>query len=388
MKKLLSAVCKGRITARSKYMLAAVATLALTLAILPVGSAADEDWPMGRGNAAGTGATTTALESQLELLWEVENEGLGYDTGPIIADGMVFAADADGEVVALKLDDGSQVWKVELGTGFMSTPSYRKGVLYLGDYNGVLRALDAKTGKEQWQFNAEQEIDGGANFFEDMVLFTSQSGTLYALDVNDGSLKWKYETGDQLQCGATLAGDRTFLGGCDAHLHVIDVKTGEKVGEPLPIDSPTGSTPSVYESTVLVPTYSGEIFAFKSPSNEVAWRFKNPELSSEFKNSVSVAEGLLVATSRNRRVFALDITTGKVRWEQTLRKRSDASPVIAGDKVVLAAADGRILLLGLKTGEELWMFEVKGSFLGAPAVAHGKVVVASDRGTIYCLGKK
>ena len=77
-----------------------------------------------------------------------------------------------------------------------------------------------------------------------------------------------------------------------------------------------------------------------------------------------------------------------MKWEQTLRKRSDASPVIAGDKVVLAAADGRIILLELKSGEELWMFEVKGSFLGAPAVAHGKVVVASDRGTIYCLGKK
>jgi outer membrane protein assembly factor BamB len=385
MKKLQSANRSGSIAA---YLRCAI-VIAIAMCAVPCARAQSaEDWPMGRGNTAGTGATTSSLESALDLLWEVENEGLGYDTGPIIADGMVFAADADGEVLALKLEDGSQLWKLSLDSGFMSTPSYQNGVLFIGDCNGLLRALDAKTGEEKWQYKAEMEIDGGANFYEDMVLFTSQSGTLYALDVKSGELKWKYETGDQLQCGATLAGDRTFLGGCDAHLHIIDVKTGQNVGEPLPIDSPTGSTPSVYENTVLVPTYSGEIFAFKSPSNEVVWRFKDPELSSEFKNSVAVADGLLVATSRNRRVFALDMATGKVKWEQTLRKRSDASPVIAGDKVVLAAADGRIILLELKSGEELWMFEVKGSFLGAPAVAHGKVVVASDRGTIYCLGKK
>ncbi len=347
-----------------------------------------DDWPMGRGNPAGTAASQHSLVEPLELKWEVEIGGLGFDAGPIMADGKVFAADADGRVIALDLATGKSLWKLELENGFMASPSFKDGVLFVGDYNGVLRALDAATGQEKWQFAAELEIDGSPNFFGDTVLFTSQSGVLYALDLANGALRWKYETGDQLQCGATLAEDRTFLGGCDGYLHVIDVKTGQPVREPLPIDSPTGSTPSVADGKIFVPTYAGEILAFQHPTNELAWRFKDEKLSSEFKNSVAVSQGLLVASSRNRRVFAIDTQSGQVKWEHTLRKRSDSSPVIAGQRVVVAAADGRIVLLDLQSGEQTWMYEVKGGFLASPAVADGKLVVASDRGTLYCFESK
>jgi outer membrane protein assembly factor BamB len=351
----------------------------------PVGA---EDWPLGRANQAGTGATADSLPSDLELLWEVSLDGLGFDAGPVIADGKVYAADADGRVTALNLATGEELWSISTAAGFMASPAFHDGTLYVGDLEGKFLALDAATGKKRWEFPAEMEIDGSPNFFEELVLFTSQSGSLYALDRTDGNLKWKYDTGDQLQCGATLSEDRTFLGGCDGFLHVVDVKQGVAIGSPLPIDSPTGSTPSVAEGLIFLPTHAGEIIAFQHPSNEVAWRFKNEELASEFKNSVAIADGLLVATSRNRRVFALDVKSGQLKWETTLRKRADASPIIAGAQVVVAAADGRIVLLNLKDGAEQWMFEVKGGFLGSPAASDGKLVVASDRGTIFCFGSK
>jgi outer membrane protein assembly factor BamB len=83
----------------------------------------------------------------------------------------------------------------------------------------------------------------------------------------------------------------------------------------------------------------------------------------------------------------LDLANGEVAWDVTLRRRTESSPVIAGDQVALAGSDGRLLLLDLKTGKENWMFEVRGSFLGSPAVADGKLVVASDRGDVFCFGK-
>ena len=91
--------------------------------------------------------------------------------------------------------------------------------------------------------------------------------------------------------------------------------------------------------------------------------------------------------SGNRRLFALALKTGELLWEQTLRRRVEGSPVIAGDKVVVASSDGRVLLFDLKTGQERWMYELKGSFLGSPAVSEGRLVVAPDRGEIYCFGQ-
>ncbi len=363
-----------------------IALLSL-LAVIQVPALAT-DWPMGRGNPAGTGASPDSLPSQPELLWELDVGGLGFDAGPIIADGKVFAADHDGHVLAIELVTGKELWRIELDTGFVASPAFRDGVLFVGDYDGALHALDATNGSEQWSFKTDLEIDASPNFYQDKVIFTSQNGTLYAVERTSGKLAWKYETGDQLQCGATLAEDRTFLGGCDAQLHIIDVNNGQSIAQPLPIDAPTGSTPSVLGQHVFVPTYAGEIFCFVQPSNELKWRFKDPTLADEFKNSVAVAAGLAVATSRNKRVFAIDVETGQVKWQQTLRKRCDASPVIAGQSVVVAAADGRIMLFDLKTGEEQWMFEVKPGFIGSPAVADGKLVVANDRGTIFCFGEK
>jgi len=346
------------------------------------------DWPMTRGNSASTGATASPLPLPLDLLWQYRLEGLGFDSGPIVAESTVFAADADGQIVALSLQDGSERWKKKLETGFMASPAWHQGVLYLGDLDGVIRAMDPMTGQEKWQYDAKREIDAGANFFEDKVLMTSQSGSLIALDRHQGKLLWQYETDDQLQCGPTLAGNLTFLGGCDQHLHIIDVETGRPHSDKIPIQSPTGSTPTATDSLVLVPNYQGQIWAFAIPGFELLWKFENSQIAGEFKNSVAVAQDTVVAASANRRLFALELKTGKLIWEHVLRRRVEGSPLIAGDQVVIAGSDGRVALHDLKTGKELWMFELKGSFLGSAAVADEKLIVASDRGEISCFGRK
>ncbi len=368
-----------------------VGTLALILGIV-LGAATVRlpaaDWPLGRGNPQGTGATDEELPETLDLLWQVDVGGLGFDAGPIIAEGVVFVADSEGRVLAIDLDDGAIAWKTQLDTGFVATPGYRDRMLFLGDYDGNFRALSADDGQQKWIYEAGMEIDSTPNFYDDSVLFTSQSGALYCVQIATGKLKWKYETDDQLQCSPTLAGSHTFLGGCDAHLHVVDVRTGTAAEAPIPIDAPTGSTPAVVGNDVFVPTYAGEIFRFTLGKREPVWRFRNPELSEEFKNSAAVAHGILVAASRKKRVFALNTADASVRWVHVLRKRSDASPVIAGRSVIIAAADGRIIRLDLESGNQTWMTEVKGAFLGSPAISGGRLVLASDRGTVYCFGPR
>lgn len=344
------------------------------------------DWPMTRGDAASTGASANSLTLPLKILWQYRLEGLGFDSGPVVAGTTVFAADADGQIVALSLDSGLEIWKQKLDTGFMASPAWHDGVLYLGDLDGVIRAMDPATGQVSWQYNAEREIDAGANFFKEKVLFTSQSGSLIALDRRQGKLLWQYETDDQLQCGPTLAGSLTLLGGCDQHLHIVNVEDGKPYADKIPIQSPTGSTPTATDSAILIPNYQGQIWAFEIPTFKLLWKFEDSQIAGEFKNSVAVSQDIVVAASGNRRLFALELKTGKLIWEQTLRRRVEGSPVIAGNQVIIAGSDGRLAVFDLKTGTELWMFELKGSFLGSPAVSSGRIVVASDRGEITCLG--
>lgn len=358
--------------------------IAISIGVCPILAA---DWPLGRFDSAGTGATAEKLPGEPKLLWELDLGGIGFDGSPVVADGAAFLADLSGRVFAIDLATGKERWRIETKNGFIASGAVANGRVYFGDDGGVVHVYDTKDGKANWEYATGSEIDASATFFGLNVLVTSQDGFLYCLSQKAGELKWKYETGDQLRCSATLAGSRTFLGGCDGKLHVVDCVTGQAAREPVPLDGPTGSTPSILGDSVFVPTHSGSLFAFDANSGEQRWQFSNSSLSQEFENNVAVANGLIVASSKNRRVFALDQTTGKVQWEVTLRKRCDASPIIAADKVVLAASDGRILFLDLKTGVESWRFEVKGAFLASPAVADGKLIVASDKGTVYCFGQ-
>ena len=68
--------------------------------------------------------------------------------------------------------------------------------------------------------------------------------------------------------------------------------------------------------------------------------------------------------------------------------RSDSSPVVCGDKVVVGSDDGRLYLVSLSDGKELWSYEIGQPIDGSPAVADGKIVIGSDDGSVYCFGEK
>ncbi len=373
-------------------------TITLTIGLTIVGSVAScltrhsalqaSDWPLARGNAMSTGASADEVPAQPDLLWEVPFGGMGFEGTPIVVDQTVYLGDVDGRFLALSLADGKTVWEKKFSAGFLAPAAYHDGKVYIGDYEGTLHAMSAKDGAPLWTFKTTAQIDAGASFFGSNVLITSEDGILYCLKESDGQLVWKYETGDQLRCGATLAENNTFLGGCDGKLHIVDLTKGTSAHEPAPLEAPTGSTPAVSGDTVVVPTHAGDLFGLKAKDGTQIWKVHNPKLAQEFQNSVAIADGLAVASSHNRRVFAVDMKDGSIRWETVIRKRCDSSPVIAKDKVVLAATDGRVILLDLATGKELWVYEVKGVFLASPAVASNRIIVASDKGTVYCFGKR
>ncbi len=64
------------------------ATQILGLVVMLVGSCATfaYDWPLGRGDERGTAASKTELPEKLEMLWQLELGGIGFESTPIIAD--------------------------------------------------------------------------------------------------------------------------------------------------------------------------------------------------------------------------------------------------------------------------------------------------------------
>lgn len=353
--------------------------------LIVAGGNAVADWPMDRGDLASTGVATSSLPAEIKELWR-RDLGEPVEATALLVGEQIIVATVDGRLLCLSVHDGQTAWEQTFDTNFVASPTVHDGLVVIGDLDGAVRAVELATGKLVWTQQTDGEINAGAALVGDIVLVTSQDGNLYGLDRKTGERRWIYTTGDQIRCRPTVVEGRTFLGGCDGSLHTVLIEDGSKGAEPIALDGPTGSTPAVLQELAVLPTHGGNVLAFDWCEGKQLWSYADPDHPQEYRTSAALTDEFAIVTSQNKKVVALDRKTGEPKWTATLRRRSDSSPVVAGDDVWIAATDGRLYRFDLKTGDEKWLFEIKGGFLASPAIANNRLVAVTEAGILLCFG--
>jgi len=111
-----------------------------------------DDWPTYRHDNARTGTTKSKVPAVLGRRWETK---LGTRaSAPVIAAGMVFAADVDGHTVcAMSATDGKILWRFSTEGRVDSPPTYYQGLLLFGARDGSAYCLRAADGALAWRFS-------------------------------------------------------------------------------------------------------------------------------------------------------------------------------------------------------------------------------------------
>lgn len=117
----------------------------------PASSLQPDAWPTYRHDNARTGTTKNVVPAELAKRWEVQ---LGTRaSAPTIAAGMVFVADVDGHsVCAVRVADGSVLWRFATDGRVDSPPTYYQGLLLFGSRDGSAYCLRAADGALVWRF--------------------------------------------------------------------------------------------------------------------------------------------------------------------------------------------------------------------------------------------
>jgi outer membrane protein assembly factor BamB len=144
-----------------------------------------------------------------EARWHFTVEGgldSWLDKTPVVVGEYLFAVLSTGAVLALRMSDGTQAWRVGVGpAGKPPSPPATDGeLLFVGARDG-LHALDLADGCEVWAFPTPRRVTAAPVVAGGVVYVTCHDHHLYALDAASGQELWRHELGRRIEVSPALA---------------------------------------------------------------------------------------------------------------------------------------------------------------------------------------
>jgi outer membrane protein assembly factor BamB len=214
------------------------------------------------------------------------------------------------------------------------------------------------------------------------ILLVESQNRLRALDLSSGAERWSISLAG-LYISPAVAGKYVFVrseAGNKGQMLALDINSGQQLWAftPKRLSSPDNSyfgghltSPVVVDSTVFVGA-GQEVYALDATTGVVRWTFGTKDYIS---SSATVSNGQ-VYISDFRFLYALDQYSGAVVWSHPTTLSIYFSPVVAGQTVLLNDGEG-LTALDTASGKQLWTANLPSQALIPGAVSGSRVFVKS-----------
>ena len=333
----------------------------------------------------------------IDRLWSASLGGgddvMRVGLAPAIDAGRVYAAGRDGDVAALQLADGRQLWRARTKATLAGGPGVGAGLVVVGSSDGEVIALDAKDGAQRWRVAVGGEVLSAPAVADSAVVVRTVDGRLRGLSVEDGRELWREEQSlprlTLRGAAAPVVADGTAIAGFDnGRVIAVTVAAGEVLWESL-VTPARGRTElermvdidaavKVSGADVFVAGYQGRVAMIALDSGQTWW---SRELSSH--RGLDIDDDRVFVSTAGGEVAALRRRTGIELWRQdALRRRGLSGPAAVGAFVVVGDAEGYLHWMDAETGAFVARGKAGGRVTNAPRVADGILVVQDDDGRV------
>jgi outer membrane protein assembly factor BamB len=134
-------------------------------------------------------------------------------------DDKVFFGSVDGYLYALKIEDGSLIWKFKTDGDIYSSPAVAESLVYIGSNDYFMYAVDLSTGKLRWKFETGGAIHSSPIAVGDKLFFGSYDGSFYVLDRFSGKLLWNYQTKGMISSSPAYYDGKIYIASEDGYLY-------------------------------------------------------------------------------------------------------------------------------------------------------------------------
>lgn len=223
------------------------------------------------------------------------------------------------------------------------------------------------------------------------LFFATDRGRAVAVDAETGRLLWDRSLGRCVAASPAIAGTRVIFatmgprppcGHGRGSLIAADARTGRVVWRLLM--SPVESSPLVVGEIAVVGARDGVIYAVDVTTGVIRWRFPT---GAPVKGGASAEGGRLFIGSYDGYVYALRVRDGHRLW----RARSPgggnfyATPSVASGQIFVGSTDGFMTAFDAASGRIRWSRRLPAFIYASAAVADGRVFVGSYDHRLYAL---
>lgn len=267
----------------------------------------------------------------------------------------LFFADAEGNVVSLKADNGEENWNRQLNFLAAGVAS-GFGIIVVSDLIGNVIALDQSDGSELWSVNVKGEVLSKAAIDPKTVVVKTGSGELLGLDKSSGAVLWSYRS----------------------KLPTLTIRGS--------------SSPVISEDKVFVTFDSGRMGVFDINSGFPLWdsAISYVSGSSELENIIDsdsspvVDGGLVYATNFQGKLNIFDIAQKRSVWSYDAS--SFYSPVVTRGVILVVEANSGMKSFSSKNLEESWSNEdYLNRSLSNPVSFKGDLIVGDFEGYLHVI---
>ncbi len=296
--------------------------------------------------------------------FQIKGDGASsiYGGGASVADDRVYVTTGLGEVAALKVATGEQLWKVKPAGPLRGSPTIAFGSVFVMTQANQIIALNAADGTQVW--NAAASV-GQTGVFGVAAPAAGQ-GTIIAGYSTGELIAYRYENGRELWTDALA---RTSL--------------STSVGVLTDIDA----DPIIDRGRVYALGQGGRMAAYELVTGQRIW-----ELNLAGISTPAVAGDWIFTLTDDARLLCIARSSGKVRWltqlapYRNVAKKKDplfwSGPVLAGDRLWFVNSLGQVFSAAASDGQPVLVADVKAPITLAPIVAGSTLYVLDDNGKI------
>ncbi|MWV11552.1 outer membrane protein assembly factor BamB [Pseudomonas sp. R-28-1W-6] len=301
-------------------------------------------------------------EVELQSQWSRsigDGQGELYNLLTPAVDGeRLFAADAEGIVMALDRLNGDVFWKVDLELPVSGGVGAGYGLVLVGTLKGEVIALDASSGEERWRARVSSEVLSAPATNGDVVVVQTQDDRLIGLDASTGEQRWIYENSPAV---LTLRGTSSPV--VTNRLAIAGLSTGKVIALDIQRGIP------VWEQRVAVPQGRSEL-----------------ERVVDIDGSLLLSGGTLYVVTYQGKVAGIDIESGRQLWQ---REASSYVGLAQGfGNVYVSQAGGSVESIDERSTSALWNNDALARRqLSAPEVFSSYVAVGDLEGYLHLLSQ-